>query len=88
MTTAVLEIVELGDGEVALRRADGEGENLVTIQFSDEAVAYLRDAHVDIARAMINTGIQIVGKMTEELVKSDDEIEASELEAAEQPYLH
>lgn len=88
MTTAVLEIVELGDGEVALRRADGEGEDLVTIQFSDEAVAYLRDAHVDIARAMINTGIQIVGKMTEELVKSDDELEASEIEAAEQTYLH
>ena len=88
MTTAALEIVELGDGEVALRRADGEGEDLVTIQFSDEAVAYLRDAHVDIARAMINTGIQIVGKMTEELVKSEDETDASELEAADQPYLH
>ncbi len=77
MAAAVLEIVELEDGNVALRRADGEGEPLVCIRFSDEAVAYLRDAHVDIARAMINTGIQIVGRMTEELVRDDDDDEES-----------
>ncbi len=83
MAAAVLEIVEIGDGRVALRRADGEGEPLVSIQFSDEAVAYLRDAHVDIARAMINTGIQIVGKMTEEIVRDEDESAESELPAGE-----
>lgn len=83
MAAAVLEIVEDGDGRVALRRADGEGEALVTIQFSEEAVAYLRDAHVDIARAMINTGIQIVGKMTEEIVRQDDDAEASALPEGE-----
>lgn len=78
MAAAVLEIVELEDGNVALRRADGEGEPLVCIRFSDEAVAYLRDAHVDIARAMINTGIQIVGRMTEELVRDDDDGDGEE----------
>ena len=83
MASAVLEIVEIGEGRVALRRADGEGEPLVCIEFSDEAVAYLRDAHVDIARAMINTGIQIVGKMTEEIVREDDGAEETQLPAGE-----
>ncbi len=85
MAAAVLEIVEVGDGRVALRRADGEGEALVSIQFSDEAVAYLRDAHVDIARAMINTGIQIVGKMTEEIVREEP---AEEAELPEGELIH
>lgn len=87
MASAVLEIVEIGDGRVALRRADGDGEPLVSIQFSDEAVAYLRDAHVDIARAMINTGIQIVGRMTEEIVR-DAEGEGEEARMPEGERIH
>ena len=44
MTTALLEIVDLGDGEVVLQRAEEEGvEPLVSIQFSAEASAYLME---------------------------------------------
>ena len=40
MSTSLLEIVDLGDGEVVLQRVEGDSEPLVSIQFSDEANAY------------------------------------------------
>ena len=41
MSTSLLEIVDLGDGEVVLQRVEGDSEPLVSIQFSDEANTYL-----------------------------------------------
>ena len=40
--TAILEIVELANGEVVLRPAEATGEPLVSIRFSEEAVELLR----------------------------------------------
>ena len=37
MSTSLLEILDLGDGEVVLQRADDDSEPLVSIQFSEEA---------------------------------------------------
>ena len=72
------EIVELEDGVVALRQVDDEGEPLVTIQFSDEALSRLQDRHVDIAKAMFSTGMQMASSM---VVEPEDEY-GSELESA------
>ena len=59
MTNALLEIVDLGDGEVVLQRAEEEGvEPLVSIQFSAEASAYLMENNLEVAKAMIQAGIQ------------------------------
>jgi hypothetical protein len=75
VTTSLLEIVDLGDGEVVLQRADDESEPLVSIQFSEEASAYLMDHDLEVAKVMIQAGIQAAAKMAE---MSGVEIETSD----------
>ena len=86
MSTSLLEIVDLGDGEVVLQRADDDSEPLVSIQFSEEASAYLMENNLEIAKVMIQAGIQAAAKMAE---MSGLEMESSEsAEKAEQRTLH
>ena len=86
MSTSLLEIVDLGDGEVVLQRADDDSEPLVSIQFSEEASAYLRENNLEVAKVMIQAGIQAAAKMAE---MSGVEMESSEsTEKAEQRTLH
>jgi len=66
MSTALLEIVDLGDGEVVLQRADEENsEPLVSIQFSEETVAYLMENNLEVAKAMIQAGIQAAAHLAD-----------------------
>ena len=86
MSTSLLEIVDLGDGEVVLQRADDDSEPLVSIQFSEEASAYLMENNLEVAKVMIQAGIQAAAKMAE---MSNVEMENSEsAEKAEQRTLH
>ncbi|MEQ3694596.1 MAG: hypothetical protein ACPGGD_06325 [Thalassolituus sp.] len=67
------EIVELSNGDVALRRADEQdGEELVRIQFSEEAKASLQEHHLDIARVMLEAGVRMVGDLSGMEVDTDD----------------
>lgn len=61
----MLEIVDLGDGEVVLQRVEDESEPLVSIQFSDEANAYLMGNNLEIARVMIQAGIEAAARLSE-----------------------
>lgn len=61
------EIVETGEGEFVLRRAEGDEPPVVVIRFSDEAMAFLSDTRVEVAKSMIEAGIHRV----ESLVKED-----------------
>lgn len=61
---AVFEIVELDDGDVALKRSDGEGEPLVRITFSGDAKASFPQQHLEIAGAMIEAGVRKVGELS------------------------
>jgi len=63
MASSRLEIVELPSGEIVLRRTDGEGEPFVRIKFSPEAKSLLGEASLDLGKAMIGAGVQIVGHM-------------------------
>ncbi len=54
--TAILEIVELADGEIVLRPAEG-GEPLMRIRFSDEAAGMLRQSRFEVAQEMIDHAI-------------------------------
>ena len=86
MSTSLLEILDLGDGEVVLQRADDDSEPLVSIQFSEEASAYLMENNLEVAKVMIQAGIQAAAKMAE---MSGIEMESSEsAEKAEQRTLH
>lgn len=64
MPTSFLEIVELPDGRIVLRRAEDE-EVLVTLDFSDPAKEFLQGQHVEVAKAMFNVGVQMAGRMVE-----------------------
>jgi hypothetical protein len=58
VSASLLEIVDRGDGEIVVQRADDDSEPLVTICFSDEARAYMLDNGLEVAKAMIQAGIQ------------------------------
>ncbi len=76
MPSSFYEIVMLPDGEVVLQRAHEEGEPLIRINFSDEAKFYLNDTTIDIAKAMIDAGIDAV----EQLSVDSYTVEEEELE--------
>ena len=59
------EIIELSNGDVALRRADDENKDeIVKIQFSKEAKDGLNSHHLEIAHAMIEAGVRKVGEIS------------------------
>ncbi len=64
-SSTVFEIVELPSGEIALRKSEGE-DPLICIRFSDDAHLALGKAIPEIGKAMITTGIQLIGKMFEQ----------------------
>lgn len=73
------EIVELDNGEVALRRADEvESEPLVVIRFSEESSFYLDQARFDVAKIMIEAGLDAVAEINDELDSDDFGDESSE----------
>ena len=74
MSASLLEIVDLGDGDIALQRADDDSEPLVVISFSEESRVYLMDNGLEVAKAMIQAGIQAAAVIAEQ---GDTEIEAS-----------
>jgi len=67
MSASLLEIVDLGDGEIVLQRADDDSEPLVSIRFSDEARIYLMDNGLEVAKAMIQAGIQAAAAIAEQV---------------------
>lgn len=66
MSSSLYEIIDLGNGEFGLRRAGEEGEPLVRIKFSSEAEYYLGDARLEVAKSMIEAGLETVGELLEE----------------------
>lgn len=65
MTASFYEIVQLGDGDYALRRVDDDSAPLVRISFSLEARDMMDNRDMTVARAMIDAGIQAVGQFNQ-----------------------
>ena len=63
MPASLLEIVELSDGEIVLRRASGDKAPLVNIRFSPETLDYLPEARMEVAKAMIEAGIATAAEL-------------------------
>lgn len=55
--STLYEIVELENGDIALQRVDDAGEPLVRIRFSEESLYFLNDARFEVAKAMIEAGL-------------------------------
>lgn len=72
MPTSFLEIVELPDGRIALRRGEDE-ESLVVLDFSADAKAFLQGQHIEVAKAMFNVGVQMAGRLAENNFQHEDE---------------
>ena len=61
------EIIELINGDVALARADDENsETLVTIRFSSESLAFLGEEKFNVAKAMIEAGMDAAGDIADQ----------------------
>lgn len=57
MPLAEFELVMLESGEVALQRA-GSDEPLVRINFAPEVLTYLDGRHIEVAKCMMDAGLQ------------------------------
>jgi hypothetical protein len=73
VSASLLEILDLGDGEIVLQRSDDDAEPLVTIHFSEESRLYLKDNGLEVAKAMFQAGIQAVAEMADQV---EEEVEA------------
>ena len=76
-----VELVHLENGDIALRRADDPQHPMVIIKFSDESLNLIATDRLEIARAMVEAGIQRFGDIQ---MRRVEEAEA----AAEQGLLH
>lgn len=73
MPSSFLEIIELADGTVALRRPDEKGKPLLRIEFSEEAREFLQGNYVEVAKVMIGAGMQVAGQLMEDGADDLDE---------------
>ncbi|MGD8176493.1 hypothetical protein [Marinimicrobium sp. ARAG 43.8] len=71
MSSSLYEIVELANGDVVLQRADDEAEPepLVSIRFSADSLSYMREGKLDVARAMIEAGMEAASEIADEGVE-------------------
>jgi len=74
MPLAEFELVMLESGEVALQRS-GADDALVTINFSPEVMAYLDGRHLEVAKSMMDSGIQMAFELGEERVVLSESIQ-------------
>lgn len=78
MSASFFEIVQLKDGDYALRRIDDdESSPLVRISFSSEAKDMLDDREMGVAKAMIAAGIEAAGNAGHDVDWDEDESDRS-----------
>ncbi|MDX1269832.1 MAG: hypothetical protein R3311_20865 [Oceanisphaera sp.] len=83
-----LELVELPNGDIILQRTEGEGEPLVTIRFSAESREYMVESPMEVARAMIQAGIQAAAEQGGAEMEIEDEDVAFDELAPDPKTLH
>lgn len=76
--SSLYEIIELPNGEIALARAEDDSpssEPLVSIKFSEESVHFLGESRLEIARAMIEAGLDTLSELSEAGAEGDTDID-------------
>jgi len=66
MSSSLYEIVELDNGDVVLQRADEDKEPLVSIRFSSDSLSYMREGKLDVAKAMIEAGMEAASELDDD----------------------
>jgi hypothetical protein len=62
-----LELAQLPDGTIVLRRSDDPDNPLVKIDFSEESKAMLNGQEINVAKEMIRAGIETLNGSTMDL---------------------
>ncbi len=75
MSPSFFEIVQLSDGDYALRRVDDHW-----ISFSSEARDMMEDRDMAVAKAMIAAGIEAVGNVAHDIDWEEDELETQDVQ--------
>lgn len=75
MSPSFFEIVQLTNGDYALRRVDDDAAPLVQISFSREAREMMENRDMTVAKAMISAGIDAVGSITNGMELDEDDLE-------------
>lgn len=83
MSPSFFEIVQLNNGDYALRRVDDDSAPLVKISFSPEAREMMEDRDMAVAKAMIAAGIEAAGDISHDIDFEEDELETT---GAQQSY--
>ena len=81
MSPSFFEIVQLSNGDYALKRVDDESAPLVKISFSQEAREMMDNQDMSVARAMIDAGIQAVSHINDAVDWEEADLEDFELHA-------
>lgn len=83
MSPSFFEIVQLANGDYALRRVDDdESEPLVRISFSQEARDMMEDRDMNVAKAMIAAGIEAAGDISHDIDWDEDDYELADTKAS------
>lgn len=88
MSPSFYEIVQLSDGDYALRRIDDESAPLVRISFSEEAREMMEDRDMHVAKAMIAAGIEAAGTISHDMEWEDDDLDSETTETRPGYTLH
>ncbi|HEY7883508.1 MAG TPA: hypothetical protein VIC08_01010 [Cellvibrionaceae bacterium] len=65
MSASLYEIVELANGDVVLQRVDENGKPLLSIRFSPETLSFMQEGKFDVAKAMIEAGMEAAGDLAD-----------------------
>lgn len=68
-----LELVELPNGDIVLQRSEGDDKPIVTIRFSNEARDHISGSHLELAKVMIQAGLEAAQLMSDDLPFDDEE---------------
>ena len=81
MSSSFYEILELSSGDIVLRRSGDEAsrEPLVTLKFSAESKAFLGGGRFEVAKAMIEAGMEAASELAME-AQDDIAVETTEVE--------
>ena len=67
------EIVVLPNGDIALKRGNDADEPLIRISFSKEVEGFSDESKIDLAKVMIEAGIDLFDKMDLDILQSAEE---------------
>ncbi len=62
-SSTYLELVELAGGDIVLRHSNGEDDPMVLIRFSEESREWLGSSRLEVARHMVQAGIQAFNRI-------------------------